>query len=742
MVLRYVFFCKFVLVSTNILNKHYMIISHIRKNINGFEMQSNKSHSEGVASLAEQFAETIGFGKWAWVMGMLHDKGKEQDTFQTHIKRSAGVEDGEPGKVEHAYVGALLAEKQYPITFPFLSWAIMCHHTGLYDYSYFEKKMKEMQIPNGISCSEFNSVLTSPSLYQKLLDGGKKDFYCWNHLQRVLFSCLVDADYLDTETFMKPESSRLRGSHTPLTDLLLLLRKKLSSFHSDTPVNVIREEILDQCVGESECEKGFYSMTVPTGGGKTLTSIAWALRHAIHNGQQRIIVAIPYTSIIVQTAQIFRDIFGDENVLEHHSNVDIKFDESDEKNQKLKLATENWDYPIIVTTNVQLFESLYSNRTSHCRKLHNICNSVIILDEVQTLQTDFLQPIIDVLKAYNKCFNTSVLFTTASMPVLSKDAIRINGLDGIDSIHELIPEKMNLQSRLKRVDIEFDQSSCGYDEIADRLSREKRVLCIVNTRRDAREIFTRLPKEGVKIHLSRMMCPAHVMAKIKEIREALENDKCDIIRVVSTQLIEAGVDIDFPCVYRQMAGLDSILQAAGRCNREGKLSKGMTHVFKIKGRKDYGFVCQTRQATENVVTDDYQSTKAMSDYFNQLYSRVVTFDKKRIGEELNNPREMMFETASDLFQLIEDNGVNVIVNYGNALQLITKLKEEGPSYLLMKKLNQYTVNVREKDFKELFAEGSIKEIIEGVFYLNNPSQYKDDIGITMENTWLEETLIK
>ncbi len=367
---------------------------------------------------------------------------------------------------------------------------------------------------------------------------------------------------------------------------------------------------------------------------------------------------------------------------------------------------------------------------------------MIILDEVQTLQTDFLQPIIDVLKAYNKCFNASVLFTTASMPVLSKDAIRINGLDGIDSIHELIPEKMNLQSRLKRVDIEFDQSSCGYDEIADRLSREKRVLCIVNTRRDAREIFTRLPEEGVKIHLSRMMCPAHVMAKIKEIREALKNDKCDIIRVVSTQLIEAGVDIDFPCVYRQMAGLDSILQAAGRCNREGKLSKGMTHVFKIKGRKDYGFVCQTRQATENVITDDYQSTKAMSDYFNQLYSRVVTFDKKRIGEELNNPLEMMFETASDLFQLIEDNGVNVIVNYGNALQLIAKLKEEGPSYLLMKKLNQYMVNVREKDFKELFAEGSIEEIIDGMFYLNNPSQYIDGIGITMENTWLEETLIK
>lgn len=726
-----------------------MIISHIKKDIDGFEMQSNEEHSKGVASLSEQFAKPIGFGKWAWVMGMLHDKGKEQEAFQTHIKRASGVELGDPGKVEHAYVGALIAKERFPITYPFVSWSIMCHHTGLYDYPYFEKKIQDRQVPKGISGEGINAQLTLPTIYQTLIkkereekEEDKKGLYCWNHLQRVLFSCLVDADFLNTEAFMKPESSRVRGSHTPLKDLLPLLEKKLSSFHADSPVNKIRKEILDQCVAESECEKGFYSMTVPTGGGKTLTSMLWAIRHAIHNGQQRIIVAIPYTSIIVQTAKTFRDIFGAENVLEHHSNVDIKSNESDKNNLKLKLATENWDYPIIVTTNVQLFESIYSNTTSRCRKLHNICNSVIILDEIQTLPTDFLQPIIDALKAYNKCFGTSVLFTTASMPVLAKDTILIDGLKGIDSIKELIPKGMNLQNRLKRVDIEFDSSACSYDKIAAKLSQEKRVLCIVNTRKDAREIFNRLPEEGLKIHLSRMMCPAHVMAKIDQLRKALKDDQQGIIRVVSTQLIEAGVDIDFPSVYRQMAGLDSVLQAAGRCNREGKLSQGVTHVFEIAGRKDYGFIRQTKQATKAVITEDCQSVKAMSEYFNQLYSRIHTFDEQQIGQYLNNPREMMFETASDHFHLIDNSGFDILVNYGNSLQLIEKLKKEGPSYLLMKKLQQYMVNVREKDFKELYAEGSIDQIIEGIFFLNNRSQYKEDKGLITENTWLEETLTK
>jgi CRISPR-associated endonuclease/helicase Cas3 len=335
-----------------------------------------------------------------------------------------------------------------------------------------------------------------------------------------------------------------------------------------------------------------------------------------------------------------------------------------------------------------------------------------------------------------------VLFTTASMPVLSKDAILIQGLIGIDEVHEIIPREMNLQERLKRVDIVFDREESTYDDIAERLSKEKRVLCIVNTRKDAREIFTRLPKEGITVHLSRMMCPAHVMDVISKIKLALNDDKQKIVRVVSTQLIEAGVDIDFPCVFRQMAGLDSVLQAAGRCNREGKEEIKKTFVFKIEGRRDFGFIRQARQATESVITDDYQNIDAMSSYFNQLYSRTETFDKNQICADLDNPREMMFQTASEDFHLIDDNGKNIIVNYGNSVSSISELREKGMSYSLMKRLGRYAVSVHERDFNELCAAGSIDEITEDVFVLNNPLQYKEDIGLTTENTWLEEILIK
>ena len=243
-----------------------------------------------------------------------------------------------------------------------------------------------------------------------------------NHLVRVLFSCLVDADYLDTEKFMNVSSASQRGHHKKLSELQILLEDhfcKLNNNSEDSTVNVIRRCVQEQCIKMSSGENGFYSLTVPTGGGKTLSSLLWAMRHAVCNGQKRIIIAIPYTSIIVQTASVLKSIFGEENVLEHHSQFTIDSIIDKDIRLKAKLASENWDYPIVVTTNVQLFESMFSNKPSDCRKLHNIANSVIILDEVQTLPTDYLQPIVDALKSYQRMFGISVLFTTASQPVLS-----------------------------------------------------------------------------------------------------------------------------------------------------------------------------------------------------------------------------------------------------------------------------------------------------------------------------------
>lgn len=299
------------------------------------------------------------------------------------------------------------------------------------------------------------------------------------------FSCLVDADRLDTERFMDVESWRKRGNSATLADLLPQLEaymQKLQSNAADTKVNRIRQQVKEQCSRTSSSEKGFYSLTVPTGGGKTLSSLLWAMKHAVSHSMNRIIIAIPYTSIIVQTAGLLKEIFGEENVLEHHSNFDPDDIKDEENREKAKLATENWDYPIIVTTNVQLFESMFSNKTSDCRKLHNMANSILVLDEVQMLPTGFLRPIVDALKAYQEMFGVSVLFTTASQPVLSGLIEGTNpkaDFKGIEHIKEIIPEEFALHDQLRRVKLSIDDTGKTYDEIAAKVSEYNKVLCIV-----------------------------------------------------------------------------------------------------------------------------------------------------------------------------------------------------------------------------------------------------------------------
>lgn len=722
-----------------------MIISHIIKNdsyTSPWSIQTDKEHNKGVAEKASSFASVLGFGEWGTVMGLLHDKGKEQFAFQKYIQGNSGYkpEFAHSPRVPHAYVGALLAKVLFPQFYEALSFPIMGHHAGLYDYNKFEEVMKQ-QVPTDIkSIKDLGIQLTIPSVFRPF----KQDIHHWI---RLLYSCLVDADYLDTELFMNKENASIRLNKKSLDDLLpklLYFLSQLKSNATNTPINQIRMDIQRCCLNASESEPGFYSLTVPTGGGKTISSIVWAINHAIRYGKKRIIIAIPYTSIIVQTAQILRDIFGPENVLEHHSNFNI--DDATPKTLalKIKLATENWDYPIVVTTNVQLFESMFSNKPSHCRKLHNICNSVLILDEIQTLPLDYLQPIVDSLQTYQRLFGLSVLFTTASMPAIQGDYCNRQHIvfKGIPEIREIIPEKMNLGEKLKRVNLHFDVSDSTYDDIAARLCKYPRVLCIVNTRKDAKEIFTRLPKDGITLHLSRMMCPAHVRKTIMKIKKALQDDNCPVIRVISTQLIEAGVDIDFPIVFRQEIGLDSILQAAGRCNREGKLEKGDAFVFSLKNRTLRGYMAHANAARKNVTNvDDMYSDKAMHEYFIQLYSRTECFDKAQIEHFLYKPNELCFATAAQTFKLIDDQGINVIVNYDNSMELYEHLKTYGPNYEIMKQLGQYMVSLKEQDFKPLLRAGLIKEEITSIYFLSDRSQYKEDVGLVVENHWLEEILI-
>lgn len=452
-------------------------------------------------------------------------------------------------------------------------------------------------------------------------------------------------------------------------------------------------------------------------------------------------------------------------MLEHHSNtnlddfkdLDIKKDarRADLK-MKMKLATENWDYPIVITTNVQLFESMFSNKPSSCRKLHNLCNSVLILDEVQTLPIDYLQPIVDALKTYQRLFGMSVLFTTASQPVLMGIHRGCNPrvkLQGIEHITEIIPESFQLHEKLRRVKLHIDDAPSTYDEIAAKLRNYNRVLCIVNTRRDAQELYSRLPKDGTTIHLSRMMCAAHIRQTIDRIKNELKQEGDTPIRVISTQLIEAGVDLDFPTVFRQEAGLDSILQAAGRCNREGKLGISDAYVFSLGKERALprGYISHANDACKSLHIDestDCFSPILMAQYFEQLYSRSDSFDKGPDGEKqliadlLCKPCDFCFETAAKKFKLIQDASISVIVNWEDSTGLIRQLQEKGPGYELMKRLSQYTVNLRKTDFDQLLSSGFIQEVLEGIYWLPDREQYDKEVGLVVENHWLDEILIK
>ena len=717
------------------------IISHVRRS--DMEIQLNEDHQNGVAELASKFANEFGMEDYGFIMGKLHDKGKEQIEWQKYIQGVTGYNKEyahiKTGPI-HAYIGAEIVQKMYPQIAPLIAQPITGHHRGLYDYCDYVEETKRT-IPEEISIEE--KIPISMPNFPKL------EKFDYHHLVRMLFSCLVDADSLDTESFMNPEQAELRGSHATMEELLQKLKNHLRNLRNqsqETKVNQIRNFVQEQCIKESQGEIGFYSLTVPTGGGKTLASVLWALHHAVKNHLHRIIIAIPYTSIIVQTAATLKSIFGEDNVLEHHSNVNPEEIKDSSLRERMQLATENWDYPIVVSTNVQFFESLFNNKRSDCRKLHNIVKSVVIIDEVQTLPLAFYKPIVHTLDTLHRLFNVSILFTTASQPVLTGriEGTNLNAsFDALTSVHEIIPTEVRLHEKLRRVELVFKNGTNTYDEIAKELATYQRVLCIVNTRKDAKELYDRLPKDGICLHLSRMMCPAHIAATIRSIKEVLKDDGEKPVRVIATQLIEAGVDIDFPVVYRQEAGLDSILQAAGRCNREGKQKRCLTHIFSL-GKEHAlptGLITQMNNARLGMGQQhDWFSPEAMTCYFHQLHSRIDNFDKKQM-QELLYKSECEFEEAAHQFHLIDDKTTPVFINWDNSIKLYEQLVSQGPSYALMKKLAQYSVNIRKRDFDKLKSIGAIEEPLENIYAITNPIFYKADTGLTIDNQWLEETYI-
>jgi CRISPR-associated endonuclease/helicase Cas3 len=559
----------------------------------------------------------------------------------------------------------------------------------------------------------------------------------------MLFSCLVDADFLDTEAFMAPEQAL---SRTGWPDIEALAERfdaamsQLLAAAEPTPVNLLRREILQDCRNAALHEPGVFSLTVPTGGGKTLSSMAFALDHARHYSKRRIVHVIPYTSIIEQTADVFRGIFG-EAVVEHHSAA-----ESDPTREGLRsrLACENWDAPIIVTTSVQFFESLFAARTSRCRKLHNLVDSVVVLDEVQLLPPGLLQPIVDVLRLLTEHYGMTLVLSTATQPALDTrcyfDAAR--DFVGFDHVREVIPDPDRLYASLKRVEVRLPadlEQPTDWETLASELSEHDSVLVVVNSRRHAGELHTLMPPDT--LHLSALMCGAHRSRVVARIKQRLADG--EPTRVVSTQLVEAGVDLDFPVVYRALAGLDSIAQAAGRCNREGRLERGQVVVFVPPERSGIGLLRAAEdacRATLHSIDGDPLDRGLFARYFEHLYySRDL--DENGIRDLLKVDQRSLgvqFRTAAERFRMIEDDQSPIVVLYdakhedAEVRTLLASLRKNGPERWLMRKLQRYIVNVRKPEVQRLLAQQDIEEVLPGLFAQTSDWLYHPTLGLTID----------
>jgi CRISPR-associated endonuclease/helicase Cas3 len=585
----------------------------------------------------------------------------------------------------------------------------------------------------------------------------------------MLFSCLVDADFLDTEAFMEPEKAAQRGNYASLGELKQRFHSYIESKErnaSDTPINRQRKYIREQCIAKASLPPGFFSLTVPTGGGKTLSSMAFALGHALRHNKQRIIVAIPYTSIIEQTAKIFKYgtdndeeieirkrtndlLFGEDQVVEHHSNLD-----PEKENARNRLACENWDAPIIVTTNVQLFESLFANKPSACRKLHNIVNSVIILDEVQLLPPEFLKPILSVLRGLVDYFGVTVVMMTATQPVLEgKIGSPPNVVQGIEKVTPIIEDPESLAREFSRVELLLPKELTErqeWESIKDELLEYEQILCIVNSRKDCRDLHSLMPSGTV--HLSALMCGEERSVVISDIKEKLRRG--EPVRVISTQLVEAGVDIDFPVVYRALGGFDSIAQAAGRCNREGKLPhKGKVTVFVPPRPAPIGLLRKGEDACKEILRNnvvDELSPELFKKYFRQFYSRLSEVDKPRFYDRLvRNAGDFSFEfrTLAQEFNLIDEVQQSIVVWYTNpkngnsSEKFIKELRGGHINRELTRKLQRFLVNVHFRIFENIQRQGFVEEV-HGYWVQNGDGLYKPGLGLQLDDTkWLDNTVI-
>lgn len=697
------------------------------ENGNG-EEQTIKQHSEGVADIMKSFALTDEYADIYAYCGLLHDVGKYSEGFQRYIR--AGGE-----KEPHAKWGAYMAKNDRLIN---IAFSVFGHHMGLPNRdTMFEtfiqcenEKGKWLEIQRSLRNDGMCIPPCDNAPFNRIDGNTAKELFV-----RMLYSSLVDADSLDTERHFQEEQYNARPRLILDVDALLdALNYKLSSFSHNSPLNGLRTEVRLYAQSLAEEPQGCFSMTLPTGMGKTLCSLNWALHHAkVHSNIKRIVIVLPFLSIIDQTAKELKSIFKDHDViLEHRSNVIYEGKESEEEyycKDPKQLATENWDYPIVVTTTVQFFESLFSNQRSKCRKLHNLQDSIVIFDEIQTLPVHLAECTMKMLNDMLHLCRCSILFCTATQPNFQTRS----DFKGIDHIVPLVENPMAIFAATKRVEYYpiADYEVQSIDSIAQKVCEEKEsVLIVCNTKKKAMALFDSIKEKGNMrvLHLSTNMCQKHRMVVVDKVKGKLKNGEKLIL--CSTQLIEAGVDMDFPIVFRELAPLESIIQSAGRCNREGKLEKGKVFLFQLeeKGQPSAEYKTFTQFAqlcyhnNENRLTD--------ADFYAEYYTDIV---KLYAPEDTITPKreKLMFQDVADIYHIIDSSATSLFVYRYNEESLQLYKEITGKEYLSRKdyqQIAQYCVQVYNKFERD--NSDKIAETTNGVKIWSGA--YSEEFGLSNE----------
>lgn len=693
----------------------------------GQRVQTIREHLQATAERAALFAVPFGGESQARLAGLLHDIGKYSDGFQ---RRLAGGE-----KVDHSTAGAQVA---WGLHQPEVAFAVAGHHGGLPDgggktdppeAATMVGRTQRLVEP----CDGWKAELALPPARRPALpgDGFTEAFYI-----RMLYSCLVDADYLDTETFMQGAAPRGGGDGIPA--LLQKLEEAVTPWwDAKTELNRRRCDILRRCFAQGKAQApGLFTLTVPTGGGKTVASLAFALTHAAAHGKRRVVYVIPYTSIIDQTAAAFSAILGEQNVLEHHSGSDAALEDGEVSPAAYRkaLATENWDAPVVVTTAVQFFESLFAARSSRCRKLHNLADSVVVFDEAQTLPLPYLRPCVAAIGQLVRHYGVTAVLCTATQPALGQ--LFEESAPGLP-LRELCPGAGELHRVFRRTTLQHI-GEMSQDALAEQLAAVPQVLCVVNRRATAQHLFRALPAEG-SYCLTTLLCAADRKRLLQEIRARLRaGAPC---RVVSTSLIEAGVDVDFPIAWREEAGLDSVLQTAGRCNREGKHSaaQSVVRVFRLEGQTAPAMIRSQVDAARSVWNRyrDPSSPEAIEAYFSLL--RAVkgkdALDQKQILAGFKSSMEgrmLPFATVAERFRLVESPATTVYLPLPENTDLFNDLRAGKTSRALYRRLGQYGVSVYPNHLEALRAAGALADLDGAGWLLTDATLYDRTTGLKLD----------